>query len=187
MINEEEKIEVDENNEEDINKEKLAVEEQPEASQVEEPEVLDSEKNQIEELNKQILRAAADFDNFKRRTQRERVNLLKYANEKMLIDILPVLDNFERAIDVGEPSTEIKSFIEGMEMIYRQLLEVLNKAGLSKIDALGKQFDPELHDAVMQVEDENVEDNTIIADLRTGYLYHDKVIRASMVQVAQNN
>lgn len=189
MTNEEEKFEED-IKKEDLNEEEAA-EDVKEAEVVDEElaetEAVDAESSQIEELNKQILRITADYENFKRRTKEEKVQLLRFGNEKLLIDILAVLDNFERAIDVPKASEEIKKFIEGMDMIYRQLLDVLTKAGLSKIDALGKQFDPELHDAVMMVEDENVEDNTIIADLRTGYLYHDKVIRPSMVQVAKNN
>lgn len=185
-MNNEEKLEP-EKNEEDLNEQVAEDLDGSEKAEPVEAEVIDLEKDQVEELNKKILRAAADFDNLKRRTQEEKVRLLKYGSEKLLINTLPVLDNFERAIDVKDPTEEIKKFVEGMDMIYRQLMDVLAKEGLSKIEALGNQFDPELHDAVMKVEDENVEDNTIIADLRTGYLYHDKVIRPTMVQVAQNN
>ncbi|SMB90888.1 molecular chaperone GrpE [Desulfonispora thiosulfatigenes DSM 11270] len=174
------------NNEENVELEEDIIEEEENTESTGKVEIVE-ETNEVDELNQRLLRVSADFDNFKRRTREEKASILKYANEKLLIDTLPVLDNFQRAIDVKEPSEEVKKFIEGMDMIYRQLYEVLKKSGLSAIEAKGNEFNPELHDAVMQVENNEVPDNTVIEDLRAGYLYHDKVIRPSMVQVAKNS
>lgn len=143
-------------------------------------------QKEIEELNQRILRISADFDNFRKRTRLEKEELAKYANANLVTELLPVIDNFQRALDVQEPSSEIKSFLKGFEMIFKQLNEVLKQAGLETIDCVGQAFDPQKHDGVMQVEDDSVEDNTILEDMRTGYIFKDKVIRPSMVKVAKN-
>lgn len=150
-------------------------------------EKLAAKEQELEDLNQRVLRVAADFENFRKRTKKEKEDLIKYGNEKLIINLLPVIDNFQRAIDVKETSEEIKGFLEGMEMIYRQFMQVLADAGLEAIEAVGKPFEPEKHEAVMQAEDNSVEDNTVLEDFRTGYLFKDKVIRASMVKVAKNN
>lgn len=144
-------------------------------------------KNEMEELNQRLMRIAADFDNFRKRTRTEKEEFLKYANSNLISDLLPVLDNFQRALDVKEPNEEVKKFLAGTEMIYRQLMQILEQAGLTPINALGQPFDPQKHEAVMQVEDTSVSDNCILEDLRCGYMYKDKVLRPSMVKVAKNN
>jgi len=141
---------------------------------------------EIIELNQKLLRVAADFDNFRKRTRTEKEELVKYANTNLICEILPVLDNFQRALEIEDPGEEVKKFLSGMEMIYRQLMQVLVQAGLEPIKALGEFFDPTKHEAVMQVEEPNSEDNSILEELRTGYMFKDKVIRPSMVKVAKN-
>jgi len=142
-------------------------------------------QKEIEEINQRMLRISADFDNFRKRTRLEKEELAKYANAGLITELLPVIDNFQRALDVKEPSSEIKNFLTGFEMIFKQLNEVLKRAGLENIDCVGKIFDPQQHDGVMQVEDDSVEENTILEELRTGYIFKDKVIRPSMVKVAK--
>jgi molecular chaperone GrpE len=157
----------------------------PEAEQPEENEVARLKKEN-EELNQRMLRVAADFDNFRKRTRTEKEELAKYANSNLISGLLPVLDNFQLALDVKEPTEEVKKFMTGMEMIYRQLLQALEQAGLEAINAVGEDFDPQKHEAVMQVEDDQVPDNSIVEELRRGYMFKDKVIRPSMVKVAKN-
>lgn len=173
-MNVKKKQEVFEENKIEVEEEVKETNEAPEPSEV------------IEELNQRILRISADFDNFRKRTRLEKEELAKYANANLVTELLPVIDNFQRALDVKEPSSEIKGFLTGFEMIFKQLNEVLKQAGLETIDCVGKYFDPQKHDGVMQVEDDSVEDNTILEDLRTGYIFKDKVIRPSMVKVAKN-
>ncbi|MFZ5946026.1 MAG: nucleotide exchange factor GrpE [Bacillota bacterium] len=146
-----------------------------------EPEQL---QKQIDELNQRLMRVAADFDNYRKRTRLEKEEFAKYANSSLVSELLPVLDNFQRALDVKEPSEEVKKFLSGIEMIYKQLWQVLNQSGLEAINAVGDIFNPEKHEAVMQVEDDSVDDNTVIEELRGGYMYKDKIIRPSMVKVA---
>ena len=143
-------------------------------------------EKEIEDLNQRILRISADFDNFRKRTRAEKEEFFKYANANLICDLLPVIDNFQRALEVKEPSAEIKGFLTGFEMIYRQLNQVLTQAGLEPIPAVGSDFDPQKHEAVMQVAESSVEDNIIIEELRTGYILKDKVLRPTMVKVAKN-
>lgn len=160
-------------------------EQMEENNEVESNEV-ESLRKEVEELNQRLLRVAADFDNFRKRTRTEKEDLAKYANSSLVADLLPVLDNFQRALDVKEPSDEVKKFLTGVEMVYRQFLQILEQSGLQTIAAVGQTFDPQKHDAVMQVEDNTVPDNSILEELRCGYMYKDKVLRPSMVKVAKN-
>lgn len=152
-------------------------------------------KQQLEQKNKEseenwskYLRVSADFDNFRKRSRQEKDDLLKYANQSIIEGFLPIIDNFERALaSIDQQAPEVKQTLSGVEMIYRQIIQSLEQAGLSKINAEGQEFDPQLHEAVMQEETTDFSDNTIIQDLRTGYILKDKVIRPSMVKVAKNN
>lgn len=180
-----------EKNQEDLQEDVNQPEESQEPSQEEESPATESNeverlKGEKDELNKRLMRVAADFDNFRKRTRTEKEELAKYANSNLISELLPVLDNFQRALDIKEPSEEVKKFLAGMEMIYRQLFQVLNQAGLESIKAKGEVFDPEKHEAVMQVEDSSVPENTITEELRCGYIFKDRVIRPSMVKVAKN-
>lgn len=166
---------------EDISEENKA----QESIETDENELVKLQKEN-EELNQRLLRVAADFDNFRKRTRLEKEELAKYANSNLISELLPVLDNFQLALDIKEPSEEVKKFMTGMEMIQRQLLQVLEQAGLEAINAVGQTFDPQKHEAVMQVEDEEAPDNSVLEELRRGYMFKEKVIRPSMVKVAKN-
>ena len=137
---------------------------------------------ELKEKSDRILRLQADFENFRRRTAKEKEELTAVITQNMLTDLLPLLDNFERAMMVEQ--TDIEAFQKGMEMIFTQLREVMEKHGLEKIEAEGQVFDPNLHQAVMRVENPDVEDGMITQVLQQGYRAKGRVIRPSMVQVA---
>lgn len=141
-------------------------------------------QQQLEELNQRFLRVAADFDNFKRRTAIEKTELMQYSNAKILGEMLPIMDNFQLALNNSSTTPEVENVIKGVDMIYRQLAQVLEQAGMVKIEALGKPFDPNKHEAIMQVQDDSVDEDTIIEELRCGYMLKDRVIRPSMVKVS---
>lgn len=145
-------------------------------------EVLRKEK---EELLERLLRVQAEYDNFRKRTQKEKEADRKYKSQSVVTELLPVLDNFERALDM-KPEEEAESGVfEGLEMVYRQMKEVLEKEGVEEIKTTGEPFDPHVHQAVMQVEDENYESNVVIEELQKGYRLKDRVIRPAMVKVNQ--
>jgi len=127
------------------------------------------------------LRTAAEFDNYKKRTEREKAASLEFMKADILKSFLPVLDNFGRALD-ADPSSE--EFKKGIEMISKQLTDTMVKIGLSEINDEGKEFDPQLHQAVLHIEDDSVSENTIVKTLQKGYKIGDTVIRPAMVQVA---
>jgi len=132
------------------------------------------------------LRLQADFENYKRRVRQEMEQMICYGKEQVILDILPVMDNFARALGFESDNQELIRFREGMEMIHRQLSEALKKHGLMPIDAVGTPFDPNCHEAIMQVEASCAEeDNLVLDDLQQGYTLHDKVIRPSMVKVGK--
>lgn len=146
-------------------------------------EQLTQKENEIEELKNRLLRSQADFDNFRKRKQKEIQEIHQYSGEDFIIDILPVIDNFERAL--SSTQAEEDPFYKGVKMIYQQLLNVLQKHDVTEIEAVGKVFDPKYHEAVMQVSADEYEDDTVVEVLRKGYLYHSKVIRPSMVKVCK--
>ncbi len=166
-----------------------AAEAAPETEQVEEQEriMLETKEAEIKELNEKILRIHADFDNYRKRAQREKEEWVKYSSLDLIDKLLPVIDNLERAAESLEQQDEnIKKIFAGIEMIYRQLMEVLGEEGLKKIECLGKVFDPQFHEAMMQVEaEEGQEDNEIVEELRKGYCFKDRVVRPTMVKVAK--
>ena len=139
---------------------------------------------QLKEKSDRILRLQADFENFRRRTVKEKEELAAVITQNLLTDLLPLLDNFERAMAVEQ--TDGEAFQKGVEMIFTQLREVLDKHGLEGIEAEGKPFDPNVHQAVMRVENPDVEDGTITQVLQKGYQAKGRVIRPAMVQVAGN-
>ena len=140
------------------------------------------EKEKYDELYDKHLRLMAEYDNFKKRTQKEKEDLGTFAAAGVIEKLLPVIDNFERALE-SLSDDEKNTFSDGVEMIYRQLVETLEKTGVSEIEAVGKEFDPELHNAVMHIEDEEAETNTVVEQFMKGYKFKDKVIRYSMVKV----
>ncbi len=137
-----------------------------------------------EDLNTKYLRLAADFQNFRRRTEKEKNDIYAFANEKFAMGLLEVLDNFERAMEHAEDSSDPK-FAEGMQLILKQLQGVLEKNKVEEIEALGKPFDPAFHNAVMTEAAEGCESGTVTKVLQKGYMLNKKVIRPSMVAVSQ--
>jgi molecular chaperone GrpE len=158
------------------------VEENPNDEQQQEIQIL---KAKLEEADNRYLRLQADFDNFRRRTRLDQEASEKYRAQKLITDLLPALDNFERAIQMEAENEHTKGLLQGMDMVYRGLLEALKKEGVEVIEAVGKEFDPHLHQAVMQGEDGNYGSNIVTAEFQKGYLLKDRVIRPSMVQVNQ--
>ncbi len=150
---------------------------------VEESEEVVELKKQIEELESRLLRSKADFENYKKRTRVEKEELAKYANVRLIGEILPIFDNFKRAIDSSDEMQNIDSLIEGVKMVYRQLEEMLTKEGLEPIESIGHTFNPEQHQAVMQVESDEHDSGVVVEELQKGYKLKDKVIRPSMVKV----
>lgn len=142
-------------------------------------------QKQAEQHRELYLRALADLENYRRRARKEKEEAEKYAVVPLLEKILPVLDNFERALDAADQSKDAKMLQEGIEMVYRQFLNVLSETGLTMIEAEGKPFNPHEHNAVMQVKMDNVEPGMIVEELQAGYRYLDRVIRPSMVKVSQ--
>ncbi|MFE1243853.1 nucleotide exchange factor GrpE [Fictibacillus sp. NPDC058756] len=153
-------------------------------------ETLTEEKQRIQELELKLeeasqknLRLQADYDNFRRRTREEQAASLKYKSQSLLEQLLPALDNFERALKTEATNEQAKTLIQGMEMVYRQLADVLKQEGLTEVPTVGEKFDPNMHQAVMQVEDSEYESNTVIEELQKGYMLKDRVIRPAMVKV----
>ena len=141
------------------------------------------EKEKYDELYDKYLRLMAEYDNFKKRTQKEKEELFSYATADTIEKLLPVIDNLERAV-ASVKDEEKNTFSEGIKMVLKQLFELFEKMGVEEIDALGKEFDPNFHNAVMHVEDETAEANIVVEQFMKGYKYKDKVIRYSMVKVA---
>jgi molecular chaperone GrpE len=141
--------------------------------------------SKLEEADNRYLRLQADFDNFRRRTRLDIEAGEKYKAQKLVTELLPALDNFERALQIEADNEQSRTLLQGMEMVYRSLVEALKKEGVEPIEAVGKEFDPNFHQAVMQGEDENFGSNIVSAEFQKGYMLKDRVIRPSMVQVNQ--
>lgn len=144
----------------------------------------DPKDAQIEELQDRLKRQMAEFDNFRKRTEKEKAAMYEVGAKDIIEKILPVLDNFERGLAAVPEDEKGSSFAEGIEKIYKQFVKTLEDAGVEAIEAVGQQFDPNLHNAVMHVEDEKYGENEIAMELQKGYKYRGSVVRHSMVQVA---
>ncbi len=138
-------------------------------------------KKELEELNDRFLRTAAEFDNFKKRTEREKLTIAEYAKAQVMKNLLPILDNADRAAEY-EHGTE--QFNKGIEMIVKQLNDLSSKLGLVELGVVGEEFNPEIHEAIMHVEDETLGENVVSAVMQKGYKFGDTVVRPAMVQVA---
>ena len=161
-----------------------AVEETAEAEETEET-AEPSAEDKVKEWEDKYLRLLAEFDNFKKRTQREKDARYADAVIETVAEILAVTDNLERALAVEVTGDEAKKLHEGVGMVYKQMQEIFAKLGVAEIKALGEQFDPNLHNAVMHMEDETIDDNTVVEEFMKGYIYKEnRVIRHSMVKVA---
>lgn len=178
---------------EEIAKEELEEEimDKPEECQVNEEEPIKEEQledqlkkknEEIEDLTNRLLRLQADFMNYKNRVEKDKETIFSYATEDLINQLLPILDNFERALDSIEKED---GFYEGVKMIYEQIIKVLTDNGLKEIECIGKCFDPNLHHAVFMEESKDSEEGIILEVLQKGYMLKDKVIRPSMVKVAK--
>jgi len=142
-------------------------------------------EQKLQEAENRYLRLHADFENSRRRARIDLEATQKYRAQGLITNLLPALDNFERALQIEPDNDQTKALLQGMEMVYRSLSEALKSEGLEAIEAVGNAFDPHLHQAVMQVEDANFESNVVVEEFQKGYMLKDKVIRPSMVKVNQ--
>jgi molecular chaperone GrpE len=150
-----------------------------------------SETSELDELRKlsdenyqRYLRAQADFDNFRRRARQEKEDFAKYASLKVIEQLLPVVDNFERALASSKDTKDFDALVKGLDMTFRQLDQLLVQEGLTAIDTVGQPFNPEYHQAIMQVESEEHENGIVVEEVQKGYLLKDKVVRPAMVKVS---
>lgn len=162
-----------ENAEETETAEEAETEEEAEATE-------ESQEAEEEPMNMQYMRLMADFQNYKKRVEKEKSDIFAYANEKIVTQLLDVIDSFERALAVESAD---EGFVEGMKMIFKQFMEVLEKSGLEEINALGEDFDPNFHNAIMMEDNPEYESGKVTLVMQKGYLLNKKVIRPSMVKV----
>lgn len=144
----------------------------------------DKKDEQIEELKDKLTRQMAEFDNVRKRTEKEKSAMYEIGAKDIIEKILPVVDNFERGLGAVTEEQKEDSFVAGMEMIYKQIMTTLDSVGVKAIEAVGNEFDPDFHNAVMHVEDEEVGENIVVEEFQKGYTYRDTVVRHSMVKVA---
>ena len=143
----------------------------------------DKRDEQIEELNDRVKRQMAEFDNFRKRTEKEKSMMFDMGAKTIIEKILPVVDNFERGFTTVEEADKEDAFVQGMSQVYKQLMKELEAVGVKPIEAVGQEFNPDFHNAVMQVESEEYESGVIAQELMKGYMYKDSVVRHSMVAV----
>ena len=143
----------------------------------------DKKDEKIEELTDRLMRNMAEFDNFRKRTEKEKAQMFEIGAKDIVEKILPVVDNFERGLAAVAPEEKESAFVQGIEMIYKQLLTSLESAGVKAIEAVGKEFDPNFHNAVMHAEDAELGENIVAEEFQKGYMYRDSVVRHSMVKV----
>ena len=141
---------------------------------------------EVAQLKDQLLRKIAEFENFRRRTREEKETLLKFGAETIILDLLPVIDDFERSLAYGREHPDFDSFYKGIEIIYGKLLRALENRGLEPLEVVGKPFDVEYHDAMMQLPSDKYEPGTVVDEVEKGYKLHDKVIRHAKVTVARD-
>ena len=176
--------------EETVEEAEEAVAEEPETEKekgsfFKKKEKKDKKDEKIEELTDRVRRQMAEFDNFRKRTEKEKTQMFETGAKSIVEKILPVVDNFERGLAAVTEEEKGTPFVEGMEKIYKQMMTVLEEAGVKPIEAVGQEFDPNLHNAVMHVEDEEFGENIIAEEFQKGYTYRDSVVRHSMVKVAK--
>ena len=176
---------MEENKNEEIKEEKKAEKPKEHKKEHKKDKKLEELQNEINTLKDKNMRIAAEMVNTLRRKDEETTRLLKYSNESLITELLPVIDNFERALNVDAKTTDIESYQKGMTMIYNSLKNILEKFEVKEIEAIDKEFDPSYHQAVMQEETEGTKENIVIEVLQKGYTYKDKVIRPAMVKVSK--
>jgi molecular chaperone GrpE len=142
-------------------------------------------ENEVADLKDKLLRRAAEFENYKRRTENDQLNLLKYAAETFIIKLLPVIDDFERSLQHIDNSSDVESIKKGLKLIYDKLMKVLDEQGVKKIESVGQPFDVDFHEALMQRKAEEVAPHTVLDEIEKGYMYKDRVIRHAKVVVSE--
>lgn len=151
--------------------------------------LVDSQEKQAQEelqiYQDKYMRLAAEFENYKRRAQRDQSDAIRYANESLLKNLLSTLDNLERAIQCGKDAGATGALLEGVELTHKQFLETVGKLGVRQVSSTGSLFDPSMHQAVAQVESETAEPNTVVEEFQKGYFLHDRILRPAMVTVAK--
>jgi len=145
----------------------------------------DPKDEKIEELNDRLIRNMAEFDNFRKRTDREKSQMFEMGASDMVTKILPVIDDLERGLAAMSEADKNTAFAQGIEMVYKKLMTILSDAGVKPIEALGKEFDPNYHNAVMQAPSETYESGVVMQELQKGYMYKERILRHSMVMVAE--
>ena len=176
---------MEENKNEEIKEEKKTEEPKEHKKEHKKDKKLEELQNEINTLKDKNMRIAAEMVNTLRRKDEETNRLLKYSNESLITELLPVIDNFERALNVDAKTVDVESYQKGMTMIYNSLKNILEKFEVKEIEAIDKEFDPSYHQAVMQEEKEGTKENIVIEVLQKGYTYKDKVIRPAMVKVSK--
>ncbi len=176
---------MEENKNEEIKEEKKAEEPKEHKKEHKKDKKLEELQNEVNTLKDKNMRIAAEMVNTLRRKDEETNRLLKYSNESLITELLPVIDNFERALNVDAKTVDVESYQKGMTMIYNSLKNILEKFEVKEIEAIDKEFDPSYHQAVMQEEKEGTKENIVIEVLQKGYTYKDKVIRPAMVKVSK--
>ena len=176
---------MEENKNEEIKEEKKAEEPKEHKKEHKKDKKLEELQNEVNTLKDKNMRIAAEMVNTLRRKDEETNRLLKYSNESLITELLPVIDNFERALNVDAKTVDVESYQKGMTMIYNSLKNILEKFEVKEIEAIDKEFDPSYHQAVTQEEKEGTKENIVIEVLQKGYTYKDKVIRPAMVKVSK--
>lgn len=180
----EEAVEADGSEEEILEDEALEETEKSEKKLFGKKNKKDKNDEKIEELTDRLTRQMAEFDNFRKRTDKEKKQMYEIGAKDIIDKILPVVDNFERGLAAVPEEEKSHPFMEGMDKIYKQLMTTLGEAGVKPIEAVGQEFNPDFHNAVMHVEDEEVGENIVVEEFQKGYTYRDSVVRHSMVKVA---
>ena len=144
----------------------------------------DKKDEKIEEMTDKLTRQMAEFDNFRKRTEREKSQMYEVGAKDIIEKILPVVDSFERGLDAVKEEEKDHPFMQGMDKVYKQMMTALNEMGVKPIEAVGQEFNPDFHNAVMHVEDEELGENIVAEEFQKGYMYRDSVVRHSMVKVA---
>ena len=157
-----------------------------ELNETDEDDKLNNLESEVVELKDKLLRKAAEFENYKRRTENDQLSLLTYAAESFLQKLLPVIDDFERSLEHINDAQDIKAIKNGLKLIYDKFMKILDEQGVKKIEAVGKSFDVDYHEALMQKADDSVEPHTILDEIEKGYTYKDKVLRHTKVIVSED-
>jgi len=185
-VDENQKKEQAENNKQEENKEQHpAVTETEQPNEIEQKENVEDLKKEIAELKDKYLRLYADFENYKRLSAKNKAELIKYSNEELIRELLSVIDHLELALQHSANIENSSALAEGVQMTLKEIKTILEKFGLTVIEALGKPFDPVFHHAISQVESEETDENIVVSEFRKGYMLKDKVLRASLVGISK--